>query len=292
MTTPPVLDAHVHVWDWQLEGFDWIDASMEAIRRVFSPQDLRTQLQTHGVAGAVLVQTCASLRETEEFLALAAAHREVVAVVGWVDLTDPAIDEVLAALRGRPGGDRLVGIRHQVHDEPDPAWLDRDDVRRGITALGRAGLVYDVLVRPRELPAAIRLVRDLDDQRFVLDHLAKPPIASGQTEPWTSLLRDLAEPPNITCKLSGLVTEADLDAWTIDDLRPYAQRVIETFGPARILFGSDWPVCTVAASYGQVLDAARELTSQLSDHERARIFHATATEVYGLPVDAFPEDRR
>src|SRR5206468_6018672 len=167
--------------------------------------------------------------------------------------------ERLAALRAGPGGAKLVGIRHQVHDEADPEWLGRPDVRRGIAAVGKAGLAYDILVRTRELPSALALVRDFPSMRFVVDHLAKPPIASGAIDQWAARLRPLAEYPNVSCKLSGMVTEADWKSWRVDDLAPYASRVLEWFGPDRCVFGSDWPVCLVAGSYAQVIDACREL---------------------------------
>lgn len=278
------LDSHVHVWDWQLETYDWMTDEMAAIRRPFTIDDLRPHLHDHSVTGAVLVQTCPSLDETRQFLALADEHPEIVGVVGWVDLTDRGVDDVVRELREGPGGRWLVGVRHQVHDEADPNWLDRDDVRRGIAALGRHGLVYDVLVRTRELPAAVRLVEDLTDQRFVIDHIAKPPIASGERGPWATRMRQFAGAPHVACKFSGMVTEADWTSWTVSDLKPYADVVLEVFGPGRVLFGSDWPVCTVAASYPQVVRAADELLADLDDHARDRVSYRTAVETYGLHV--------
>jgi len=175
-----------------------------------------------------------------------------------------------------------VGIRHLVHDEPDPDWLLRPDVERGIAAVGRAGLAFDLLVRSRELPAATALARRLTDVRFVVDHLAKPPIAQGGRQPWASLLAELGPLHNVAAKLSGLVTEADWTGWATSDLQPYVDVALEVFGPARILFGSDWPVCLLAAPYGVVLATAQTLTGSLSHVERAAIFGGTAEEVYGL----------
>lgn len=280
------LDSHVHVWDWQLDTYDWMTGAMAAIRRPFTVDHLRPHLHDHSVAGAVLVQTCSSLEETRRFLALADEHREIVGVVGWVDLTDPGVEEVVGRLREGPGGRWLVGVRHQVHDEEDPNWLDRDDVRRGIAALGRHNLVYDVLVRTRELPAAVRLAEDRTDQRFVIDHLAKPPIASGEREPWATYMRRFAGAAHVACKFSGMVTEADWTSWTVPDLKPYADLVLEVFGPGRVLFGSDWPVCTVAASYAEVVHAAEELLADLDGHARDRVRYRTAVETYGLDVGA------
>jgi L-fuconolactonase len=205
-------------------------------------------------------------------------------VVGWVDLTDPGVGGTLDALRGGPGGEWLVGIRHQVHDEPDPDWLLRPDVRRGLAAIEAADLTYDFLVRPRELPAALVIAREMPDLRFVLDHLAKPTIRSGATEPWATLLSPFAELPNVACKLSGLVTEADRATWQVADLAPFVEIALETFGPRRLMFGSDWPVCLLAASYADVVAAARDLTAQLSGGERASVFGGAAESAYGLSV--------
>ena len=220
--------------------------------------------------------------ETREFLLTAAVTPFIRGVVGWLDLTDPAISDTIAELGAHPGGERLVGIRHQVQDESDPDWLLRPDVERGIAAVGRAGLVYDLLVRSRELPAASALARRLPDVRFVVDHLAKPPIAQGRRQPWASLLAELGPLQNVAAKLSGLVTEADWTGWTISDLQPYVDVALEVFGPDRILFGSDWPVCLLAAPYALVLEAARSLTDRLSPTERAAIFGRTAEAIYGL----------
>jgi L-fuconolactonase len=175
-----------------------------------------------------------------------------------------------------------VGIRHQVQGEPDPEWLCRPDVRHGLRAVADAGLVYDLLTIPVQLPAAIATVGALPDLRFVVDHLSKPPIASGELEPWATHMRALAEHDNVACKLSGMVTEADWAAWDVADLRPYAETVLDAFGAERELFGSDWPVCLVAASYEAVVGAAEELTASLSPSERAAVFGGTARRIYGL----------
>jgi L-fuconolactonase len=222
--------------------------------------------------------------ETEEFLAIAAQSPFVRGVVGWVDLRDPAVADTIAGLRARPGGDRLVAIRHQVHDEPDPDWLGRDDVRRGIAVVGRAGLAYDFLVRARELPAARALVNAMPDVRFVVDHLAKPAIRIGSDPAWTAAVAAFRGLPNVWWKLSGLVTEADWRTWRPADLQPFVDQVTEIAGPDRLLFGSDWPVCLLAAPYERVLETARSLIAALSPGERAAILGATAVEVYRLDV--------
>ena len=210
--------------------------------------------------------------ETREFLAVAEGSDVVAGVVGWADLTAPGVSEALAALREGPGGDRLVGIRHLVQGEADPRWLCRADVRRGLTAVAEAGICYDLLTYPHQLPAAIETARALPQLTFVLDHLSKPPIAAGTLEPWATALRELAAEPNVFCKLSGMVTEANQGSWTVSDLRPYAGTALDAFGPDRLMFGSDWPVCLLAATYDEVAEAARELTGQLSAGERAQVF--------------------
>jgi L-fuconolactonase len=203
-------------------------------------------------------------------------------VVGWTDLTAPDIADRIAALTELPGGAKLVGLRHQVQSEPDPDWLTRPDVLRGLAAVARVGLVYDLVITSRQLAAAARAAVAVPELTFVLDHLGKPPIASGRTEPWAQDLRGLAALPNTSAKLSGLVTEADWHRWQVADLRPCAEIALDAFGPARLMFGSDWPVCTLAASYGDVLAAARDLTAGLSPAERKAVFCGTVTSVYVL----------
>jgi L-fuconolactonase len=215
----------------ELERYEWVTAEMNAIRRRFSPEDLRPHLERHGFDRAVLVQTWSSAEETRAYLELAEATDFLGGVVGWIDLTDSGVADALAGLREGPGGRYLVGIRHQVHDEPDPDWLLRANVRRGLRALADAGLAYDLLVRTHELPAALETVRALPEMRFVVDHVAKPPIASGKLEPWATRLAELARFEHVWCKLSGLVTEADWSAWQPEEFVPYASRVLD--GSAR-----------------------------------------------------------
>ena len=277
-----IVDAHHHFWDPATAAYPWLTDELASIRRAFGPADLEPQLRAAGVEATVLVQTRSSHDETVEFLAVAAETPFVRGVVGWVDLTDPAVADTIAALRAGPGGDRLTGIRHQAHDEPDPEWLVRDDVVRGIEAVGRAGLVYDLLVRTRELPAALALVRRRPDVRFVVDHIAKPPIADGALEPWASLMAPFGELDHVACKLSGMVTEADWSAWTPADLRPYVDRVLAVFGPDRLLFGSDWPVCLLASTYGGVIDATRQALDGLGAGDLAKVFGGTAERIYRL----------
>jgi len=275
-----LVDAHHHFWDPATADYPWLTDELAAIRRAFGPADLAPLLATTGVDATILVQTRSSIDETRAFLAAAAATPFVHGVVGWVDLTAPDVAEAIAALRAGSGGERLAGIRHQVHDEPDPDWLCRDDVRRGLRAVGQAGLVYDLLVRARELPAALDTVRQLPDVRFVIDHLAKPPLASGELEEWAPRIALFGPLQNVACKVSGLVTEADWATWRAADLRPAVEHALAVFGPERLLFGSDWPVCLLAASYERVLATAQELLADLTAAERDAVFGANALATY------------
>lgn len=274
-----IIDAHHHLWeDLTRRDYDWL-ADLDAIRHPYTVDDLAAATPADRT---VLVQTVATVEETEEFLATAAATPLIAGVVGWVDLTAPDIADRLAALREGPGGETLVGIRHPAQGEADPRWLTRQDVVRGITAVAEAGLTYDVLVLPPQHAAAIALADAVPSARLVLDHAGKPAIAAGGYEPWAEFLTALAARPNVFCKLSGLVTEADWTTWTVDDLRPYAAHVLESFGPDRVMFGSDWPVCELAATYEQVYESARAFTSDLSPPEQDDVFAGTAMRAYPI----------
>ncbi|MFG2289029.1 amidohydrolase family protein [Streptomyces sp. NPDC048595] len=272
------IDAHHHLWDLTRREQPWMDGPWaDPIRRSYALGDLTPHLTGHGVGGTILVQSSSSYEETAELLAIGAEQGPVAGVVGWADLTDPALGEVLAA---PPAG--LVGIRHQVQDEPDPDWLTRPGVLHGLGVLADAGLVYDLLVTPRELPAAHTAVRALPQLSFVLDHAGKPAVARGEWQPWADAISALAGLPNVACKLSGLVTEADWDAWRPQQILPYARHVLEAFGPDRVMFGSDWPVCTLAAGYEDVLALAESATCRLDAAERSAVFGGTAGRVYGV----------
>ena len=282
MTQTSTVDAHQHFWDPARADYPWMTDDLAAIRRRFGPEDLRPLLAERGVDCTVLVQTRSSLEETREFLDTAARNDFVAGVVGWVDLTDPAVGRALRGLRSSAGGARLIGIRHQVHDEPDPNWLLRDDVRRGLRAVGDAGLAYDFLVRPRELPAALRTAEDFPEMRFVIDHIAKPPIRAGDDRAWAAAMARAGSLGNMYCKLSGMITEADWATWRPDDLIPYVRRVVEWFGVDRLMFGSDWPVCLLAGSYGRVIEALRYSLADLPAEANAKIFGANAVGFYRL----------
>ena len=297
------IDAHHHVWRPRpampvaetaprapgtaagpsRRRHDWLDApDMAAVRRDFTLADLAPEAAAAGIDRTILVQVLPDTDETAEFLSLAGAADLVAGVVGWADLTSDRLADTLAALRTGTGGELLVGIRHLVQGEADPGWLNRGDVRRGLGGVADAGLAYDLLTLPHQLPAAIATVRALPELVFVLDHLSKPPIVSGELRPWAALIRELAAEPNVFCKLSGMVTEADRTGWTVADLRPYADEVLDAFGPSRVMFGSDWPVCLPAASYPEVVRAAEEVTDRLTAAERAEVFGGTAARAYRL----------
>ncbi|MEV0069153.1 amidohydrolase family protein [Amycolatopsis sp. NPDC050768] len=269
------VDAHHHLWHPAAHPQPWLDQpALAPVRRPFTVRDLRLATLGTRVTRTVLVQALGSAVETEQLLAL--SDPLVAGVVGWADLTTPELD--LTRFRGT----RLVGFRHGVQSEPDPRWLCRPDVRAGLRAVAAAGLTFDLLIRPVQFTAALDTVRAVPELTFVLDHLGKPPIASGEVEPWASRLRLLAREPNVVAKLSGLVTEASWPQWTVADLRPYADVALASFGPSRLMYGSDWPVCLLAGTYGQVHSAADALTAHLTAAERSWVFGGTAERVYGL----------
>lgn len=278
-----VIDAHQHFWDPSRADYPWMEApELARIRRAFGPADLAPVLRANGVDASILVQCRSSVEETREFLRVAAATSFVIGVVGWADLTDGSTDETLARLRDLPGGDRLVGIRHQVHDESDPDWLLREDVQRGLAAAFAQGLTYDLLVRTRELPAAIATAQAFPQGRFVLDHAAKPPISEGFSREWADLLAALAASGNVWCKISGLATEAKWDDWDAERLFPFVAHAAECFGEDRLIFGSDWPVCLLAGSYGATKGALEACLEKLGPQLRDKAFGANARRAYLL----------
>jgi L-fuconolactonase len=276
------VDAHHHIWDLSVREQSWmVGPELDPVRRNFTIDDLAPLAAAADVTATVVVQTVSVAAETPEFLDVAASNELVAGVVGWVDLTAPDVADALAGLQNRPDGSWLKGIRHQVHDEADPRWLCRPDVRAGLKAVADAGLVYDLLTKTPQLPAAVETVAALPELAFVVDHISKP-VIGADPEPWATELRALAALPNVSCKLSGMVTEASWTDWKVADLRPYVEVVLDAFGPDRIMFGSDWPVCLLAASYAEVVEAAEDLTAGLTPTERNAIFSTTARRVYHL----------
>ncbi len=278
-----IVDAHHHFWDPNRAAYPWMTDELAKIRRPFGPADLEPQLKHCGVERSIVVQARADLDETRELLATAALTDFLAGVVGWIDLTDGRATDTIAELKALPGGSKLVGIRHQVHDEPDPTWLLRGDVQRGLAAVGAAGLAYDLLVRTRELPAALETARRFPDLRFVIDHIGKPPIRDGrETAGWAQAMAPFSDLVHVSCKLSGMVTEADWTRWRPRDLAPYVDQVLGWFGPGRCIFGSDWPVCLLAADYGQVFHALLTTLDGLDRTATDDVLGATAIRVYQL----------
>ena len=273
-----IVDAHHHLWDPATAEYPWMTDEMSPLRRRFDTEDLEQLLRQHAVAGTVVVQARSSLDETRSLLSIAAETPFLLGVVGWVDLTDPAIPEVLASL----ASPHLVGVRHQVQDEPDPRWLLRPDVLRGLDAIGTAGLAYDLLVRPRELPAALEVARRLPHIRFVVDHVAKPTLGAVSNDEWARGLAAIAALPNVTCKLSGLVTEAPRGGLQREDLVTVLRRALDWFGPDRCLYGSDWPVCLLAADYAEVFEILQAAIADLTPGEQAAALGGTAINTYRL----------
>lgn len=278
-----IVDAHHHLWVPE-RGYDWLnEPSLVSIRRPFTIDDLRGELTAHGVAATVLVEGGREdVAEAAELLAIADEAKEIVAVVAWADPADPALASTLAAYRALPGGHKLAGIRAQVQGQADPDWLMRPEVLAGLRTMAANDLVYDLVVRPDQLPAAARAAAAVPELTFVLDHLGKPRVAAGEAglAEWRARVAPLAAHGNVVAKLSGLVTEADWDSWTPDDLRPFVRTALELFGPDRLLFGSDWPVCLLAARYGAVLDAMRVCLAGLPAADQTAIFGANAIRVY------------
>jgi L-fucono-1,5-lactonase len=286
-TTAGRIDAHHHLWRYTPEEYGWIGEQMGVLRRDFLPYDLKALLDRAGIAGAIAVQARQSLEETRWLLRLAEQPGDAAwmkGVVGWAPIAAADFSETLAQLRQSTGlkGVGLRGLRHVIQDEPDDQFILGEAFNRGIRVLRDTGLVYDILIHARHLPQTVRFVDMHPSQLFVLDHCAKPAIAAGELEPWAAHMRELARRPNVCCKLSGLVTEADWQRWTPASLEPYWRVVLEAFGPSRLLFGSDWPVALLATSYQRWVDTVTEWVAPLSTSEREAIWGGTASRVYSL----------
>jgi len=274
------IDAHQHFWKYSVADYGWINDAMAVLKRDFLPEDLRPLLQSNGFDGSIAVQARQTLDETRWLLELADRNEFILGVVGWVDLCSSHVGD---QLREFAGNRKLVGVRHVVQDEPDDRFMLRPEFRRGIAQLAEFGLVYDLLLYPRHLPAAIQLVREFPDQSFVLDHIAKPPIAEGarsEIELWTHNIEELATSPNVACKLSGMVTEANWRLWKIEDFQPYLDAVLRAFGPSRLMIGSDWPVCTLAANYASTLGIVRRCIESLPGADQISILGGTCSGIY------------
>jgi len=273
------IDAHQHFWIYSPDEYGWIDDSMAALRRDFLPKDLKLELESSGFHGSVVVQARQTLEETRWLLELAESSPWILGVVGWVDLRSPDVRSQLKVLAQNP---KLVGIRHIVQSEPDDRFLLQPDFLRGISALEEFDLAYDILIYTKHLPVAAEFVQRSPRQRFVLDHLAKPPIKSGDIESWAQGIRRLAEFPNLFCKLSGLVTEADWQHWQPEQIIPFLDVAFEAFGPDRLMMGSDWPVCLVAASYARWVEVLQAYLLQQKPEFRESVLGGNAQRLWRL----------
>jgi L-fuconolactonase len=273
------IDAHQHFWVYSPGEYGWIDDSMAVLKRNFLPDDLSPELENSGFKGSVVVQTRQTLEETRWLLKLADSSPKILGVVGWVDLCCAECRAQLKAFAPHP---KFVGVRHIVQSESDDRFLLRQDFLRGISLLEEFDLAYDILIYTRHLPVALEFVEKFPRQRFVLDHLAKPPIKNQEIDVWAQGIRRLAEFPNVFSKLSGLVTEADWGHWKPEDITPYLEIAFETFGPSRLMIGSDWPVCLVASSYGSVLDVVRNYLQRYSPEEREAVVGGNAQRFWRL----------
>jgi L-fuconolactonase len=274
-----LIDAHHHLWRYNHRDYAWMSAAMIPLRRDFLIPDLEKVVQESGVTGTVVVQARQTLEETEWLLELAARHPLLLGVVGWVPLVAPNVAGELDRLAADP---KLKAVRHVLHDEPDDSYMLRKDFNRGVSLLHARGLVYDVLIFERHLPQTLTFVDRHPRQVFVVDHIAKPGIRDGAISPWKENLVELARRENVYCKISGMVTEADWDQWSPAQLRPYFDAALTAFGPNRLMFGSDWPVLTLAGSYRQWVETFLALIAELSPDEQEQICAATARRAYRL----------
>ena len=274
-----VVDAHQHFWNLQRFPYDWLSPELQVLYRNYEPDDLKPLMDAASVDQCVFIQATQVVDEAHWVLELSERYPFIAGVVGWVDLTDPQVGSVLDDLRRHP---RFQGVRHLVQDEQDDRWLLRDDVNRGLDELAARDLTYDILVFPRHLPYVPEVVARHSNLRFVVDHLAKPSIKTGEIDTWARDLARVAEYPNVWCKLSGMVTEADHANWTPDDLRPYVETTVRLFGYDRLMWGSDWPVCLLAAGYVEVKDALLTALNPITQNDLARVMGGTATHFYSL----------
>ena len=273
------IDSHHHFWKYSIEEYPWIGDSMAALRRDFLPEHLKAEIAAAGIDGVVSVQARQTIGETEWLLSLADGNDFVKGVVGWVPLADPGVRETIEKFATNP---KLRAVRHVVQDEPDDQFILGADFNRGVSMLKDFGLVYDILIFERHLAPAIEFANRHPQQVFALDHIAKPRIGDNAIEPWRTNIRELARRPNVYCKVSGMVTEADWKTWSEEQLRPYFDVVLEAFGPKRLMFGTDWPVCLAASDYARWVDVVRKFAAGLSSDEQDWLFGRTAVQAYRL----------
>ncbi len=273
------IDSHHHLWKFDANEYGWIDDRMTVLRHDFLPPDLHKEMAASGIAASVAVQARQTVEETNWLLSLAEQNDFMKGVVGWVPLTGPDVGSILEQVAAHP---KLRGVRHVLQDEPDENHILRADFNRGIRELSRHNLTYDILIFERHLPQTIRFVDQYPNQKFVVDHLAKPRVKFKAISPWDEHMRELAKRPNVYCKISGLATEADHKHWTEEQLRPYLDTVLSAFGAKRVMFGSDWPVCLLAVAYQRWVSIVEKVAASLSSSEKQQLWAQTAVEAYGL----------
>ena len=274
-----IVDSHQHFWQVGRFDYPWMTPEVEVLCHAYLPTALAPTLAQNGVEKTILVQASNSVEETRWLLKLAEQNSFIAGVVGWVDLTADGFGDQLDEFAAHP---KFKGVRHLVESEPQDDWLTQPVVLENLRTLAGRGVTYDLLVHTRHLKHALTVAAGCPELRLVVDHLAKPPIAQGEIDEWSRGLRELGSQPNVSCKLSGLVTEADWTRWRVEDLKPYVDLALEVFGPRRMMFGSDWPVCLLAGSYDQVLEAAQSMLASVSEEDRSRIFAANAVEFYRI----------
>jgi len=277
------IDSHHHIWDLSVRDQEWITGEvMQPIRRNFVISDLRDAIAGSRIDKTILVQTVTDYAETPELLAIAQGDQLVGAVVGWLQIDSPDAISHLHRYLDLSGGEYLKGIRDIAQDHPDSNYLAKPETIENVRKLGELGITFDLLTKVPELPAAIKLVRACPDVQFVMDHISKPKIAKKEIELWKTLITELATFPNVSCKVSGLVTEANWKEWQVKDFKPYVDHIIEIFTPQRLMFGSDWPVSTLGGTYSEIIELAEALTSDLTPSEAEFFWHRTATATYRL----------
>lgn len=279
------IDSHHHIWDLDVRPQTWMQGDdLKPISRTILMNELEPELQKASIDYTVVVQTVPLIDETPELLDLSMSHPKVCAVVGWLDLESADIRPQLDKYLSHKGGDKLVSIRDMAQDKSDPNWLLREDVVRNIHRVGEYGLTFDILTRPPQLAAAVEMVRRSPNNIFVLDHISKPYMAKGEFQPWADQISEISSHENVSVKVSGLFTEANWSDWSIETFRPYFEHILKSFTPSRMMFGSDWPVCLLAATYGQTIDLMEELTGRLTMAEQDSFWSNTAKQFYRLKV--------
>jgi len=279
------IDSHHHIWDLNVRPQTWMKGDeLKPISRTILMNELEPELERSKIDYTVIVQTVPTIDETPEFLDLSLSHSKVCAVVGWLDLESDDIRPVLEKYLAHAGGKNLVSIRDIAQDKDDPNWLIRDDVVKNVHRIAEAGLTFDILTKPPQLAAAVKLVKQSPNNVFVLDHISKPYIAKGELQPWADQISEIASYENVSVKVSGLFTEANWSNWNNESFKPYLDHILQSFTPDRMMFGSDWPVCLLAASYSQTIDLMEEFAKDFSKSEQESFWAGTAKRFYRLKV--------